>query len=71
MMRFVAFTLALFLAAPVFSQVGKSQGVVDANTITEADLAKVPGMTPAIAKAVIAARPFDNIVAFNTFLLGE
>jgi len=28
-------------------------------------------MTPAIAKAVIAARPFDNIVAFNTFLLGQ
>ena len=39
MTRFVAFTLALLVAAPVFAQVGKSQGVVDANTITEADLA--------------------------------
>ncbi len=71
MTRFVALTLALFLAAPVFAQVGKSQGVVDANTISEADLAKVPGVTPAIAKAVIAARPFDTIVVFNTFLLGQ
>jgi len=71
MKRFVAFTLALLLAAPAVAQVGKSLGVVDANTIAEADLAKLPGMTPAIAKAVVAARPFDSIVAFNTFLLGQ
>jgi DNA uptake protein ComE-like DNA-binding protein len=71
MARFAAFTLALLLAAPVFAQVGKSLGVVDANTIAEADLAKLPGMTPAIAKAVVAARPFDNIVAFNALLLGQ
>ena len=71
MNRFVALTLALFLAVPAFAQVGKSLGVVDANTVAEADLAKLPGMTPAIAKAVVAARPFDSIVAFNTFLLGQ
>ncbi|HEX6163344.1 MAG TPA: helix-hairpin-helix domain-containing protein [Vicinamibacterales bacterium] len=71
MRRFLAFTLALLLAAPALAQVGKSQGVVDANTISEADLTKLPGMTPAIAKALIAARPFDNITALNTFLLGQ
>ncbi len=71
MARFVAFALALLLAAPAVAQVGKSQGVVDANTISEADLAKLPGMTPAIAKALIAARPFDSITALNTFLLGQ
>jgi len=71
MKSFVAFTLALLLAAPAFAQVGKSQGVVDANTISEADLAKLPGMTPAIAKAVVAARPFDSITAFNAFLLSQ
>ena len=71
MIRFVALTLALFLAAPVFAQVGKSQGVVDANTISEADLTKLAGMTPAIAKALVAARPFDNITALNAFLLGQ
>ena len=71
MTRFVAFTLALLLAAPVFAQVGKSQGVADANTINEADLTKLPGMTPAIARALIAARPFDSITALNTFLLGQ
>src|SRR5918993_5626384 len=71
MSRSLVFTLALLLAAPSFAQVGKSQGVVDANTISEADLTKLPGMTPAIAKALIAARPFDSITALNTFLLGQ
>ncbi len=71
MTRLVAFTLALLLAAPALAQVGKSQGVVDANTISEADLTKLPGMTPAIATALTAARPFDNIIALNTFLLSQ
>ena len=67
----LAFVLALMLAVPAFAQVGKSQGVVDANTISEADLAKLPGMTPAIAKAVVAGRPFDSISTFNAFLLSQ
>jgi DNA uptake protein ComE-like DNA-binding protein len=71
MRSLIAVTFALVLATAAFAQVGKSQGVVDANTITEAELAKLPGMTPAIAKAVVAARPFDNIVAFNKFLLSQ
>lgn len=71
MTRFVAFALALLLAAPAAAQVGKSLGVVDANSVSEADLAKMPGMTPAIAKALVAARPFDSITALNTFLLGQ
>ena len=71
MTRFFAFTLAVLLAIPAAAQVGKSLGVVDANTIGEADLAKQPGVTPAIAKALIAARPFENITALNTFLLGQ
>jgi DNA uptake protein ComE-like DNA-binding protein len=71
MKSLAAFTLAVVLAAPAFAQVGKSLGVTDANTIAEADLAKLPGLTPAIAKAVVAARPFDNIISFNKFLLSQ
>ena len=71
MFRILTLTLALFLAVPATAQVGKSLGVVDANTVAEADLTKMPGMTPAIAKAVVAARPFDSIVALNTLLLGQ
>lgn len=58
-------------AAPVSAQVGKSLGVVDANTATEAELGSTPGMTPAIVKALMAARPFGSIVDFNRFLLGQ
>jgi DNA uptake protein ComE-like DNA-binding protein len=71
MTRALAFTLALVIAAPVTAQVGKSQGVVDANTIPQAELVKLPGITPAIATAMIAARPFDSIVALNKFLLAQ
>ena len=71
MIRFLAVTLVLVLASTAAAQVGRSQGVVDANTISEADLTKLPGMTPAIAKAMIAARPFDSITALNTFLLSQ
>jgi DNA uptake protein ComE-like DNA-binding protein len=71
MIRFAAIALVLSLAAPALAQVGTSQGIVDANLIGEADLTKLPGMTPAIAKAMLAARPFDSITALNTFLLGQ
>jgi DNA uptake protein ComE-like DNA-binding protein len=71
MFRIATLALALFLAIPAAAQVGKSLGVVDANTVAEADLAKMPGVTPAVAKAIVAARPFDSIVAFNAFLLGQ
>jgi DNA uptake protein ComE-like DNA-binding protein len=63
--------VVLMMVSPMSAQVGKSLGVVDANTATEADLAAMPNMTPAIAKALVAARPFDSIVALNTFLLGQ
>jgi DNA uptake protein ComE-like DNA-binding protein len=65
------FTATLgFLAAPAAqAQVGKSLGVVDANTITEADLAKLPNLTPAIAKGLVEQRPFLSIVDLNKHLL--
>src|SRR5262249_6628008 len=53
------------------AQVGKSQGVVDANTIPEKDLTGLPNMTPAIAKALVEARPFNSITDLNTFLIGK
>ncbi len=66
-----AIGLALVTSASVQAQVGKSLGVVDVNTASEMDLAAMPSMTPAIAKALVTARPFDNIVALNTFLIGQ
>jgi DNA uptake protein ComE-like DNA-binding protein len=57
-------------ARPVQAQVGKSVTVVDANTIAEADLAKLPGMTPAIAKGLVGKRPFPSVTALDQFLTG-
>jgi DNA uptake protein ComE-like DNA-binding protein len=65
--------IALIAAAGSMAsaQVGQSLGVVDANTATEQVLLTAPGMTPAIVKALVAARPFGNIIELNTFLLGQ
>ena len=65
--------VALVIAAAAFpsAQVGKSQGVADMNTMTEADVAALPGLTPAIAKALVAKRPFTSITELNAFLLSQ
>jgi DNA uptake protein ComE-like DNA-binding protein len=71
---FVALILSVAISGPaphLAAQVGKSLGVVDANTAAEADLAAIPSMTPAIAKALVTARPFDTITALNAFLLAQ
>jgi DNA uptake protein ComE-like DNA-binding protein len=52
------------------AQVGKSVTIADANTIGEADLAKLPGMTPASAKSVVARRPFLSVTALDQALSG-
>jgi DNA uptake protein ComE-like DNA-binding protein len=57
-------------AQSAHAQVGKAVTIVDANTITEADLAKLPGMTPALAKDLVAKRPFLSITALDQFLTG-
>jgi DNA uptake protein ComE-like DNA-binding protein len=55
---------------PTFAQIGKSVTIADANTIGEADLAKLPGMTPATAKAVVAKRPYLSVTALDQALTG-
>jgi len=61
--------LALILGNAVQGQVGA--GLADLNGVPEATLASMPGMTPAIAKAFVAARPFPTIVEANAFLAGQ
>jgi DNA uptake protein ComE-like DNA-binding protein len=43
------------------AQVGKPVTITDANLITEANLATLPHMTPALAKTVIGRRPFKTV----------
>jgi len=53
------------------AQVGKSLGVVDANTTSEKDLLGMPHMTPAIVTGLIGKRPFASITDLNAYLLSQ
>jgi DNA uptake protein ComE-like DNA-binding protein len=53
------------------AQVGKSLGVADINVAPEATIAATPGLTPVIAKALVAKRPFASITELNAFLLSQ
>ena len=43
--------------------------VMDANTVTEEQLATMDGVTPALAAAIVAGQPYENVTAFNTVLM--
>jgi DNA uptake protein ComE-like DNA-binding protein len=58
-------------ALPASAQVGKSLGVVDANTAPEKDLLAMPHMTPAIVKGLLEKRPFSSITELNAYLLSQ
>ncbi len=71
MKTIIAAMLFLAAASPALAQVGKSLGVVDANTASEQALSPMPHMTAVAVKALIAARPFNSVVDLNKFLLGQ
>jgi DNA uptake protein ComE-like DNA-binding protein len=50
------------------AQVGKPVTIVDANIATDAELAKLPHMTPALAAGIAARRPFPTISELDGFL---
>jgi DNA uptake protein ComE-like DNA-binding protein len=64
----VALTLTI---ATADAQVGKSLGVADVNAVPPSELATYPHMTAAIAKEVIAKRPFMSIKDLNAVLLSQ
>jgi DNA uptake protein ComE-like DNA-binding protein len=64
------FVALVIVAPPAYAQVGKSVTIADANSIAEADLARLPGMTPALAKSIVAKRPFLSISALDQALSG-
>ena len=63
----LAFTVA-GAARIAHAQAGKPVTIVDANLVTEANLAKLPHMNAALAKAVLAKRPFKSIKDLDTAL---
>ena len=67
----LAVLIAVTTAVSLGAQVGKSITVADVNAVAENELATYPNMTPAIAKALVAKRPFLNIKDLNDFLLAQ
>lgn len=69
----LAVTVAIVAATALGlrAQVGKSITVADANAVAESELATYPHMTPAIAKALVAKRPFASIKDLNALLLAQ
>lgn len=59
---------SLLAAAPLAAQVGKPVTVKDANTLAEAELATLPHVTAALAKELVAARPFSSAATYDAFL---
>jgi DNA uptake protein ComE-like DNA-binding protein len=50
--------------APLQAQVGKSQGLFDANRATQQELMSLPHMSAEYAKAIMDKRPFANVTEF-------
>ena len=69
-MKLVVAACLVVAAASVAAQ-DKVEVIVNANTATEAQLTKAPHMTPAIVKAIIAARPYKTVVDLNKVLVAQ
>ena len=72
-MRYTRSTLAaacltLVVSSAVLAQVGHTAGMLDPNLATEAELATIPNVTPALAKVIVAKRPFLRQADFNSAL---
>jgi len=63
--------IVVMFSSNVKGQVGKSQGIIDANVAAEKELLALPHMAPAIAKGIMDKRPFASIVELNKFLLSQ
>ena len=61
-------TLFPLLSTPAGAQAAK---LSDVNKAAESELQQLPSMTAAIAKSVVARRPFKTIVEFNKVLLDQ
>jgi DNA uptake protein ComE-like DNA-binding protein len=62
--------LATAIVPLVHAQIGKSQGLLDANRATQQELASVPNLDAALVKAIMDKRPFANVTEFAAALPG-
>ena len=63
-----ALAAAVLQAPPAPAQAGKSEGLLDANRATEKELLAVAHVTPELARAIVAGRPFASVTNLNALL---
>ena len=59
----------LNIASPSVAQVGRQQGMVEANVAHEKELLKLPHLNAAVVKGILERRPFANMTELNKFLI--
>jgi DNA uptake protein ComE-like DNA-binding protein len=64
---FIPIAIAALIVS-VQAQTGKPVTIVDANTVSEAELAKLPHMNAALAKSVLAKRAFKTALELDKAL---
>ena len=64
----VAIAALFAVLAPVRAQVGKSQGLLDANRATQQELTAVPHLNADLVKAIMDRRPFGNVTELGAAL---
>jgi DNA uptake protein ComE-like DNA-binding protein len=67
----VVFSAIALAASATAAQAQVGKGLVDPNVASEKEIASLPHMTPAIAKALIDRRPFMSVTDLNAFLLAQ
>ena len=60
--------VGISLAGAAHAQVGRSLGVLDANLASEKELQTVPHVSPALARAIVAGRPFQGMTQLDALL---
>jgi DNA uptake protein ComE-like DNA-binding protein len=64
----IAAAAALTLSVAAQAQDAKTEPLVNPNTAGEKEIASVPQITPEMAKATVAKRPFKTVVELDAFL---
>lgn len=65
---FVAAFLVVAFAVPVVAQVGKSEGILDANLASEQELKAIPQLKPDLVKKLVEGRPFLALADLHAVL---
>ena len=68
---FGVLALLVMISSPAGAQGAPTGKLVDVNKASESELAMLPNMTPDIAKAVVAKRPYKTVVDLNNVLMDQ